>query len=1156
MTKNLHYLFLVAVLCFVLIGASATAESLGKIVKEKRYEDQRVRNIQQYNIQPSDRELTARKRLPDNLDELRADRTARRISLGAVSPTGVASPGLSIKQTYDDWQWNNTPAGRLEWYENDDSATVNFAYGVRDGAQETTPDGMGANYYKPINGGDWPRGIGTGCRVQSSDEAGWWPNMGVAPNGTVVLAGNTEASSTIPYGAHQIFQSNSRYSCFFGGSILQPDQYGDGFIDSTTEMTYPQVTVEQVGTDTVVHLIAGERYFYYVSGTGGPDAAVAPVSLSPIQYFRKINGGPINALTTWEGPITLDTASSRGVLASTPTGKVAVSYLDLTAWAVPEQNGYDQDVFYRESTDTGATWAPRVNITNYDRTQKSYAPWLEHFSFYDSEDELHILWNGNPYPADVYDSSDFFFVDFTTSLFHWTTRTNTISRVANRDYGLEWNTVVCGFGGYNALYLGFYSMAECNDRLYVVYSGWNDVYADPPIIDDCASSPGSAGDRGFQANGELYMHVSTTLDGLLWDAPRNITNTYTPECDSAGFGGVCMNDTKATLAPSAYDSAGWGQDLTFPGAERVVVDPGYTGSKYLMLMYLEDHYPGNADVGAGDWTSNDLKWMRIGCIDPVTAAQVAYTPTRAGYPQYTTHGTADTITVEVINDGNTDLYVGIDTTKIAPPVDWLGISTDTLEVGAGANNTATFDVYINDGGIINSPGTIVALNGIVYMRTNADPPRDSVEFTIEDYLVADTVVGLEFDTLSTMASSGSPQPIDYVELIAASHGNMGYNGNSGNGGLNLDYVSDDTLLTGDCDNSASVYLYAGSPYLVQNDAGTYHMSYSVFQQSFANDLSFRPVPDFASPQKIDNANYEAFFTGTFVNWDTTIAVEKTIYAPKTNAKYMIQKFNVFALDNQAHSNLGIGEIIDWDIPSSVGSNNNSFVSNAAKTVYFQGTDDPEDTGRCQDNVNRYGAQALLGMYSSSELQSDNCVNNLDFYGVIGQEQTKLLFVDDSLLAESLWVQSGANTGLNAAAPDADLHGVFTFEHDITLPSTDTLTYWSVITTVRNGSEDSLVANIQEAQDWYTVNLRPGCDNLFGCCVGSTGNVDGDASDLVDVGDLTALIAYLYIPPNPVPICFEEANIDGDTGGLVDVGDLTALIAFLYIPPNPPTAPCQ
>jgi hypothetical protein len=77
----------------------------------------------------------------------------------------------------------------------------------------------------------------------------------------------------------------------------------------------------------------------------------------------------------------------------------------------------------------------------------------------------------------------------------------------------------------------------------------------------------------------------------------------------------------------------------------------------------------------------------------------------------------------------------------------------------------------------------------------------------------------------------------------------------------------------------------------------------------------------------------------------------------------------------------------------------------------------------------------------------------------------------------------------------------------------------------------------------------------GCCVGITGNVDDDIDQLVDIGDLTALISYLYIPPNPEPVCPQEANIDGDGADLIDIGDLTALISYLYIPPNPQPAPC-
>ena len=77
-----------------------------------------------------------------------------------------------------------------------------------------------------------------------------------------------------------------------------------------------------------------------------------------------------------------------------------------------------------------------------------------------------------------------------------------------------------------------------------------------------------------------------------------------------------------------------------------------------------------------------------------------------------------------------------------------------------------------------------------------------------------------------------------------------------------------------------------------------------------------------------------------------------------------------------------------------------------------------------------------------------------------------------------------------------------------------------------------------------------------CCIGVTGNVDDDPTGTIDIGDLTALIAFLFIPPNTPPACIEEANIDGDLGGIIDIGDLTALIGYLFIPPNVPPADCQ
>ncbi len=66
---------------------------------------------------------------------------------------------------------------------------------------------------------------------------------------------------------------------------------------------------------------------------------------------------------------------------------------------------------------------------------------------------------------------------------------------------------------------------------------------------------------------------------------------------------------------------------------------------------------------------------------------------------------------------------------------------------------------------------------------------------------------------------------------------------------------------------------------------------------------------------------------------------------------------------------------------------------------------------------------------------------------------------------------------------------------------------------------------------------------MGCCVGMRGNADNSPDQIVDIGDLTRLIDYLFISMDELE-CLEEANTDGE--GVVDIGDLTVLIDYLFI----------
>ncbi len=70
----------------------------------------------------------------------------------------------------------------------------------------------------------------------------------------------------------------------------------------------------------------------------------------------------------------------------------------------------------------------------------------------------------------------------------------------------------------------------------------------------------------------------------------------------------------------------------------------------------------------------------------------------------------------------------------------------------------------------------------------------------------------------------------------------------------------------------------------------------------------------------------------------------------------------------------------------------------------------------------------------------------------------------------------------------------------------------------------------------------------GCCVGTTGNIDCDPLESVDMGDLTVLIDHLFLSLTPV-CCYEEADISPG-GAVIDMADLTVLIDHLFIGLNP------
>ncbi len=72
-----------------------------------------------------------------------------------------------------------------------------------------------------------------------------------------------------------------------------------------------------------------------------------------------------------------------------------------------------------------------------------------------------------------------------------------------------------------------------------------------------------------------------------------------------------------------------------------------------------------------------------------------------------------------------------------------------------------------------------------------------------------------------------------------------------------------------------------------------------------------------------------------------------------------------------------------------------------------------------------------------------------------------------------------------------------------------------------------------------------------CCIGIRGNIDGDPSESIDIGDLVFLVSYSFgAPSGPSPPCIFEGDVDAS--GEIDIADIVYLVSYMFGIPNGPT----
>ncbi len=1094
MTRKISSVAILSLLLLAFLGMSAFA---AKEAPAKRVIDPQVYKSLQYSFPYPDENG------PVNTTGVREVPSQQ---LGTATPTN--SVGAKIGYTWYDYQHNGS-MGRMVETNFGTAAIVHFAWMFLPGPVLESREYDYYNY-------DITNSLqGTVTGLQPPDDYAGYVGLTTTNDNRAVVGGHNNYAAE-GLNAPQIYWDFAEGTGFFGANARVPRQLQE-YQQQTDQQTviWPKFRYVEGASDTVLHIIAQASL---------PNAA----DPQAIYYFRRV-GSDVSAGTWTYPPYIIDTIYDLSHdIAATDDGKVALVWtanLPCSASDPDTASGYecrnfvqlDNDVYYQVSTDYGVSFQPRVNLTNYIQTEgtDSYRPYTDMSALYDSNGDLHIAWAARAWPAGSENPGGQAGL-YRGRIFHWSTNQPYIRTAVSAD----WDQTTCSPGAWN-LNAGKMSVSECNGRLYILFVQINNI--PEGVEDDCAveSNPGFPTGSG---NGDLYVVVSED-GGLTWDKERNLTQTYTPGCDSVnGAGGPCDNDNWPSMARFGTNYAlNPGDNAT----DVVVPTGGSDNGWYLDVQYINDHSAGGIVQNEGTWQEADVRWFRLACVAAIQAPNPVFSPTEIAYPTWVKPGAVLNKTITIENLGNANY------TYTAPPATfetsesgWLSTSGFAGSVPFGISNTATGTITADASAY--SSGTIALLEGGVIFAGNAGAP-DTIPVSV---IVTDTLVPPVPDTVETACLS----------LAVLNNGEFG---DQGRGKVNMDFYN-----AGDCDTTATVYLYDGSPVIGWIDGADTIGNWSVFGNTYLSPVGFYQQ----SEGTLSTDAFNQVYSSTFSTRDTSVMIEKTYYAPQDadSCKFIIQRLKLWSGDGASHAGLTVGEAIDWDVPSDSASRNGSGFDDNINLIYqFGGEYHQDDTGAnpaCQDSDLRYAGMRFLAQYTKGA----DYVDAGPVHGAYTADNPTYVYGNDNGFLQGQLYELMQNSGYSlysSANPDSvytDLHMVMSFITGYTINPNETLVVYSALITEENGGLSALTASANAAYAWYCAHIipdPPGC----GCC---QLRADVDHSGDLNVSDLTTLVGILFQGAPPAP-CFEESDVDAS--GDLNVSDLTTLVGILFqgAPPAPP-----
>ena len=1036
----------------------------------------------------------------------------QRMSLGSASSTSIA-PGVVVGYTWYDQMHNGTMGRMIDW-------GINAEYGFRVHMSwmylpQPVRDNRKFAYNAYDAAGDSLLGMDT---IQSDDEYAGYLVLDVTNENRAVICGQNRLPGNNyarPY----------TYWWPWVEWVPVPDSLCTYAGPEGQSIAWPKFRYQDVpGQTPVLHIIAAQSIY--------------PIQPEAIYYFRKVGVGITG---DWDyPPYVIDTIplATHDLICSNTGGKVALAWIA----NLPEPGDcdtcssntglqwyqIDNDLYYQVSYDYGASFEPRVNLTRNVDGEEGYRPNYDLSTLIDSDNNLHLAWNARYWPADA--NSGGYSGLVRCMMFHWSEGIGTGGFDGNGDpiftiaADLTWDQTICN-GGVWQLNGSKMSISECDGKLYYLWTQFNDI--PNGVEDDCHERAWSWPDFQGSANGELFLAVSSD-GGATWDMPRNLTNTYTPHCDSVGgVGGRCQSEHWASMAPNG---------INFPvtGSNVEVIDPSgnYAGDWFLDVQYIDDADPGSIAMYEGTWSLNDVRWFRLACVEPVPFNTFEPSWSEIGWPTWTEHGLPLDTELVIRNSGNTNTdFVFTIEEDAGPYSSWLTLSSElqgSVSCGTGVDNTVTGTVSLNTGGIVNQPGTVVHLGGRLIAIGNQMTNPDTLPI---DVWVLDTMNLPAWDTISTGC----------LALTVSNHGNFGH---QGIGHVNMDFFDygDCDDLEGDQDTipgNSTVYLYDASPVICWTDANdTVRCNWSIYGDGFPSENGFIPT---SSMTWADSGAYEVY-QSEFTTSDSGLLVRKAWIVPKPasdSCKFLVQRLEISSADGGAYSGLMIGDAVDWDIPADSAVRNISGFLMPYRLIFQQGSEYNDDNDvECQENSDRFGGLALLQIV---EVVGSDTSASTDFYGAYTEDNSTWVYPDSGFVPEELDSIMTANVGfvIESDSVDADLHSVMTYRHDYTVTAQKTLIVYSCLVSDRFGHEN-FMASVDKCHQWYRNHLRwvpPPC-----CMPPIRGNVDYDPEDDIDIGDPVYLVDYMFTG-GPAPECFEEADMNGDLA--IDISDLVLLVDYMF-----------